>query len=190
MEERARSAELARKSLALAVDPTALALLGNALTSLHDLDTADLVIRKALSVDGGSAWAWGRGGWIDVYKGDAESAIERFKIALELAPQDSLAFNNLVGIGVAHLTAGRYLEGARWQQRALVAHPSAAWVHRTMCPGYVLGGAETEARRSLAALREQYPDLTVAGVSQGLPPLQPAVRALVVEALHTVGLPS
>ena len=47
-----------------------LAVLGNALTLLHELDAAELVIRKALAVDGGSAWAWSRSGWIDVYKGD------------------------------------------------------------------------------------------------------------------------
>jgi AraC-like DNA-binding protein/tetratricopeptide (TPR) repeat protein len=188
--ERTRGVELARKALALGGDATALALLGNALTSLHDVETADLVIRKALSVDGGSAWAWSRSGWIDVYKGDADSAIERFMIALELAPQDSLAFNNFVGIGVAHFNAGRYLEAARWQERALAEHPTAGWVHRTMCPAYVLAGAEAEARRSLAGLREHYPDLTVSGVQQGLPPLRPAVRELVFDALETIGLPA
>ena len=190
LEDRARSAEFARRALALAGDATALAVLGNALTSLHDVETSELVIRKALSVDGGSAWAWGRSGWIDVYKGDAESAIERFMIALELAPHDSLAFNNLVGIGVAHFNAGRYLDSARWQERALAEHPSAAWVHRIMCPAYVLGGATSEAHRSLVALREQYPELTVAGVSQGLPPLPQTTRDLVVDVLRTVGLPS
>jgi len=190
LEERARSVDLARRALALGGDATALALLGNALTSLHDLETAELVVRKALSVDGGSAWAWGRSGWIDVYKGDAESAIERFMIALELAPQDSLAFNNLVGIGVAHLNAGRYLEAARWQARALMEHPTAAWVHRTMCPAYVLAGADSDARRSLAALRENYPELTVSEVRRGLPPLQPAIRDLIFDALRTVGLPA
>jgi len=188
--ERTRGVELARKALALGGDAAALALLGNALTSLHDVETADLVIRKALSVDGGSAWAWGRSGWIDVYKGDAESAIERFMIALELAPQDSLAFNNFVGIGVAHFNAGRYLEAARWQARALAEHPTAGWVHRTMCPAYVLAGAEAEARRSFAGLRAHYPELTMAEVQQGLPPLTPAVRELVFDALETVGLPA
>ena len=71
-EERARSADLAHKAQALATDATVLAVLGNALTLVHDLEAADLVIRKALSVDGGSAWAWSRSGWIDLYKGDAE----------------------------------------------------------------------------------------------------------------------
>jgi AraC-like DNA-binding protein/tetratricopeptide (TPR) repeat protein len=189
LEERARSADLARKARTLAGGATALAVLGNALTLLHDLETAGLVIRKALSVDAGSAWAWSRSGWIDVYRGDAESAIERFKIALDLAPHDSLAFNSLVGIGCAHFAAGRYFDAAQWQERALMAHPSATWVHRTLCPAYALGGAASEARRSLTALREQYPALTVADVQQGLPPLPQAFCDRVVDALHTVGLP-
>ena len=189
-EDRARSAELARKAAALAGDATALAVLGNAFTLLHDLDAAGRVIREALAVDGGSAWAWSRGGWIDVYNGDAESAIEQFKIALDLAPNDPLAFNSLVGMGCAHFGAGNYGEAARWQQRALAEHPSATWIHRTMCPAYVLVGAEPEARRSVSALRAQYPELTVAEVEQSFPPMPQAYRDLVFGALHAVGLPS
>jgi AraC-like DNA-binding protein/tetratricopeptide (TPR) repeat protein len=189
-EERARSTALARKAQTLAGDATMLAVLGNALTLLHDLDTAELVIHKALAADGGSAWAWSRSGFIDLYKGDADSAIERFKIALDLAPHDGFAFNSLLGIGCAHFKAGRYREAAHWQERALTEHPSAIWIHRTMCPAYVLVGAEQDARRSLAALREHYPELTVSDVEQGLPPLPQTYCDLVVEALHTAGLPS
>ncbi len=189
LEERARSADLARRALALAGDATVLAVLGNALTLLHDLDGAEAVIGKALAVDGGSAWAWSRSGWIDVYKGDAEAAIERFKIALDLAPQDALAFNSLVGIGCAHFNSGRYLDAARWHERALIEHPSAVWVHRILCPAYVLGGAAPEARRSLAALRAHYPELTVSEVRRGLPPLPQTFSNLVFETLHSVGLP-
>jgi len=190
-EDRARGSALARKAQALAGgDASALAVLGNALTFLHDLDTADVVIRKALACDGGSAWAWSRSGWIDVYRGEADSAIERFKIALDLAPNDPLAFNSMVGIGCAQFGAGRYAEAAWWQRRALMEHPTATWIHRTMCPAYVLVGAEAEAQRSVTALRQHYPELTVSEVQQGLPPLPRAYCDLVFDALHTVGLPS
>ncbi|MES2192994.1 MAG: helix-turn-helix domain-containing protein [Pseudomonadota bacterium] len=188
-EDRAKGAELARKAQTLGGDATVLAVLGNALTFLHDLESADLMIRKALSIDGGSAWAWSRSGWLDVYNNDADSAIERFKIALDLAPNDSLAFNSMVGIGCANFESGRYSEAARWQQRALAEHPSATWIHRTMCPAYVLVGAEAEARRSVTALREHYPDLTVSEVQQGLPPLPQSYCDRVFDALHSVGLP-
>jgi tetratricopeptide (TPR) repeat protein len=188
--DRARGIELAHRAQALSGDASVLAVLGNALTLLDELDTAELVIRKALAVDGGSAWAWSRSGWLDVYRGDPESAIERLKIALDLAPHDSLAFNSLVGIGCAHFKAGNYAEAATWQERALIEHPSAIWVHRTLCPAYVLGGARLEARRSLAALREQYPQLTLSEVQRGMPPLPESYRNLVVDALNDVGLPA
>jgi AraC-like DNA-binding protein/TolB-like protein/Tfp pilus assembly protein PilF len=188
--ERARSLELAHKARAMSGDATVLAILGNALSLLKEFDAADLVTRKALAIDGGSAWAWSRGGWIDVYKGDPQSAVERFKIALDLAPHDPLAFNSMVGIGCALFTAGQYAEGARWQERALAEHPSASWVHRTLCPAHVLAGQAREAGRSLDALRQHYPDLTVSEVQRGMPPLPPSQCDLVVGALEEAGLPA
>jgi tetratricopeptide (TPR) repeat protein len=167
-----------------------LAILGNALSLLNEFDAADFVTRKALAMDGGSAWAWSRSGWIDVYKDDPGSAIERFKIALDLAPHDPLAFNSMVGIGCALFTAGQYAEAAHWQERALAEHPSASWVHRTMCPAYVLAGQGVQARRSLGALRQHYPDLTVSEVQRGMPPLPPSQCDLVVGALQEAGLPA
>jgi tetratricopeptide (TPR) repeat protein len=157
---------------------------------LDELDSAALVIRKSLATDGGCAWAWSRSGWLDVYRGDPESAIERFKIALDIAPQDSLAFNSMVGIGCAHFKAGNYVEAARWQERALREHPSAIWVHRTLCPAYVLAGQGAEARRSLDALRSGYPDLTVSDVQLGMPPLPESYRSLLIEGLADAGLPA
>jgi AraC-like DNA-binding protein/TolB-like protein len=189
-QDRARSLELAHKARAMSGDATALAILGNALSLLKEFDAADLVTRKALTIDGGSAWAWSRSGWIDVYKGDPQSAVERFRIALDLAPHDPLAFNSMVGIGCALFTAGQYAEGAHWQERALAEHPSASWVHRTLCPAHVLAGQASQARRSLDALRQHYPDLTVSEVQRGMPPLPPSQCDLVVGALQEAGLPA
>ena len=189
-QERARSLELAHRARAMSGDATVLAVLGNALSLLKEFDSADLVTRKALAIDGGSAWAWSRSGWIDVYKGDPGSAVERFKIALDLAPHDPLAFNSMVGIGCALFTAGQYAEGARWKERALAEHPSASWVHRTLCSAHVLAGQSQQARRSLDALRRHYPDLTVSDVQRGMPPLPPSQCDLVVGALQEAGLPA
>ena len=188
MADRALSAEYARQALALRADPSVLAIVGNALSLLAD-EGAEQVIAKALSMDGGSAWAWGRSGWLDVYKGKDDSAIERFMIALELAPTDALAVNNLYGIGVAHFNAGRFREAAQWQARALAEHPSRAWMHRTLCPAYMFAGARDQASNSALRLQEGYPQLTLAKVTDGLPPLPQPTLERVVEALYDVGLP-
>ena len=178
-QDRARAIELTQKAMALSGDATTLAVLGNALTLQGELEAAAQVIAKALAVDGGSAWAWGRSGWIDVYRGDPESAIERFKIALDLAPHDVLAFNSEVGIGCACFLKASYAEAASWQERALSRHPTAFWVHRTMCAAYVNAGARPQARQSFGMLRVRYPELTVAQLKLGMPPLPPLQRDLV-----------
>jgi len=187
--QRARGVELTQKALALPGDATTLAVLGNALTLLGEQDAAAHVIARALSVDGGSAWAWSRSGWIDVYRGDPESAIERFKIALDLAPHDALAFNSQVGIGCAHFQAGAYAEAALWQERALRWHPSAFWVHRTLCPAYVYANEKPQARVSLGMLRVRYPELTVSKAKLGMPPVPTSVGELIAGALAEAGLP-
>jgi AraC-like DNA-binding protein/Tfp pilus assembly protein PilF len=187
--EQARGLVLARKALSLQGDATTLAVLGNALTLLDELDSATHVIGKALAIDGGCAWAWSRSGWLEVYRGDAEAAIERFRIGLDLAPQDALAFNSLVGIGCAHFKVGNYAEAARWQERAVIEHPSSAWMHRTLCPAYLLTGARAAAVRSLGTLRAHHPDLTLEEVRRGMPPLPESYRNLVLEALSDLGLP-
>jgi AraC-like DNA-binding protein/tetratricopeptide (TPR) repeat protein len=187
---RARGIELTRKAMTLPGDATVLAVLGNALTLLGELDTAAQVIARALAVDGGSAWAWSRGGFIDVYRGDPCSAIERFKIALDLAPHDTLAFNSHVGIGCAHFLTGNYAEAARWQEQGLRLRPSSFWVHRTMCPAYVQAGAMDEARRSVDLLRRRYPDLTVSQLRLGMPPLPSSYGESIVGALSEAGLPA
>jgi len=190
LREKARGLDLARRAQALPGDATMLAALGAAMTLLDELDGATQVIRKALALDGGSAWAWSRSGWLDLYRGDPESAIERFKIGLDLAPQDPLGFNSVVGIGCACLMTGNYVDAARWQQNALREHPSALWVHRTMCPAYVLSGERAEARRSLDAWRAHHPGLNLSEVQRGMPPLPESTRNLVLEALCDVGLPA
>ncbi|HKU05280.1 MAG TPA: helix-turn-helix domain-containing protein [Bradyrhizobium sp.] len=186
--DRAQSATYARKALGLRADPRVLAVAGTAL-SLVDDENAEQIIARALAIDGSSAFAWGRSGWVDVYRGHDDAAIERFMIALELAPSDALAFNNIYGIGVAHFNAGRFREAAQWQQRALVQHPSLAWMHRTLCPTYMFAGAKEEAGESIRRLKEGYPELTLTKVTDGLPPLPKTTRERLVEALQDVGLP-
>jgi tetratricopeptide (TPR) repeat protein len=175
--------------VALPADPTVLSVAGAALTLLRDFEAAEQTVGKALAIDGSSAWAWSRSGWLDVYRGNDELAIEKLTIALELAPDDPLAFNSMVGIGCAHLNAGRYTEAARWKTRALAAHPSSAWIHRTLCPAHVLAGAKDEAGRSIGALRASYPELTLAKAAEGLPPLPQASCERVIAALQEAGLP-
>ena len=95
-------------------------------TLAHDLATAAVHADRALALDGGSAWAWGRIGWLKAYNGESAEAIECFQIARALAPSDPMGFLCSVGIAAGHFGAGRYNESARWFERALGENPAVA----------------------------------------------------------------
>lgn len=170
-------------------DGTTFAILGHALACAHDLQAAAVMTRKALALDGGSAWAWGRSAWLDVYAGRAATAIERFEISLQLAPHDPLIFNNYAGLGCAYLGLHNYGEAARWLMRAVVEHPPAAWAHRVLGPVHLLAGNRTQAQHSLAVVKRLYPDATASQCSSAAP-LPLADRDRIADGLESMGLRS
>jgi adenylate cyclase len=168
--EKAIARELAGRAAQLnTCDPLTETMLSAGYCLAHDLATAATHADRALELDGSSAWAWGRSGWIKAYAGEAAEAIERFQIARTLAPADPLNFLCSVGIGAGHFWAARYDESARWFERALAENPAAVWINHTLTPAYALGGRKEHARQSFTKLTRAFPDLTIAQVRSGLP---------------------
>jgi adenylate cyclase len=159
----------ARAGGLVSCDPIAEAMLAAAHTLAHDLDAAAIHASRALTLDGGSAWAWGRSGWIHAYRGNSDEAIERFQIARNLAPSDPFSFPAAVGIAAAHFEAYRYEQAIRWYRRALLEQPKAVWINRPLTASYALAGRKDEAKRSLHSLISAFPFLTVAHIRAALP---------------------
>jgi AraC-like DNA-binding protein/tetratricopeptide (TPR) repeat protein len=171
-EDEARKAAraLATRAAALGIaDPLAETFLAAGYTLAHDLAAAAVHGERALILDGGSAWAWGRSGWIAAYRGETRDAIERFHIARSLAPTDSLGFLHAIGIGSAHLEAGEYGDAIHWYERALMERPNAIWNDRFRAAGYALAGRKEEAAATLTRFKRAFPDLTIAQIRTGLP---------------------
>jgi len=187
--EKARACELAGRACGLEQsDPLSLTILSGAYTLVHDLETADTLVEKALLLEPSSAWAWARSGWLRCYRGEPAEATERFQIALEFAPGDLMRYLNLIGLGSAQFREARYPEAVRWWRRALVEQPGAVWLHRFFAPALALCGRTSEAQRSFGALFAKFPELTIADVKTGLPvPTDYLDR--VAEGLESLGMP-
>jgi len=186
--ERERARTLAALAAKLSFnDPLAETLLAAGYTLAHDIKTATIHIERALMLNGGSSWAWGRSGWIEAYSGQAENAIERFQIARTLDPYDPLNFLCAIGIGAAHFEAARYEQAVHWFTRALSEHPTAVWNNRFLVPAYVLAGRRDEAKQSFAAFTHAFPNLTIAQIRAGLP-YSIGFLDRVAEGLETVGM--
>jgi len=172
--QREKEKELARRLAARAAhlntgDPLVETMLASGYTVAHDLAAAEIHIDRALTLDGGSAWAWGRRGWIKAYRGEAADAIECFQIARALAPVDRLHFLCCHGIASATFDAGRYVESIGWFNRAMTENPGAVFINHFLAPAYVIAGRPEEARGCVSEFLKASPGVTIADVRSGLP---------------------
>jgi AraC-like DNA-binding protein/tetratricopeptide (TPR) repeat protein len=169
-DDRRRAVDLAGRAAALTqVQPIADALLASAYTVCHELDHAAVHVERALATDGGCAWAWQRLGWLRVYRGQADEAVECFQVATRLDPSDPLCFLNSLGFAAASFEQAAYADAVRWFSRAMAESPAAVWAHRYLAAAHRLSGDPDAAQRSLAALDAACPGWTVTRVRASLP---------------------
>ena len=187
--ERDAALQLASQASRLgAVDPLSDTMLSAAYMLAHDLAGADAHARRALAIDGGSSWAWGRLAWVHCYRGETAKAIECCRIARALGPTDPLRFVWAIGIAAANFEEGRYDQAVQWYRRAIAEQPRATWLNRFLAPASVLAGDRDGGRRSLHALSCSFPELTISQIMTGLPHTHRLLDQ-VAEGLADLGLP-
>jgi len=168
--EKVAARELADRAAQLnAGDALAETMLAAGYTLAHDLTSAAVHAERALALDGGSAWAWGRSGWVKAYCGRASEALEEFQIARSLSSTDPLSFLWSVGIASVQFQNGRYDESICWYRRAQAENPASSWINRFLAATYVLAGSTDDGRRTLARFMKVYPGVTIAAVRSSLP---------------------
>jgi AraC-like DNA-binding protein len=168
--EKAAARQLADRAAKFSAgDVLAETMLAAGYTLAHELTSAAVHADRALALDGGSAWAWGRSAWVKAYHGRSSEALEEFQIARSLAPVDSLSFLWSVGIASTNFQNGCYDESIRWYQRAQAENPTSTWTNRFLAATYVLAGRKDEGRRTLDTFMRCYPGLTIGDVRASLP---------------------
>lgn len=154
----------------------------------HGLAAAEVHARRALAIDGGSSWGWGRLAWVHGYRDETAKAIECCQIARVLGPTDPLGFVWAIGIAAANFEDGHCNQAVQWYRRALAEQPKATWLNRFLAPASVLAGNKDDGRQSLYALSRNFPELTIAQIMAGLPHTAPLLDR-VAEGLASIGMP-
>ena len=125
-EEIAETRRLARRAIELDQDdPSVLAPAGHALAFVVGAveEGADLVSR-AIDLDPNQATARYWMGWIRLWLGELDAAIEQFKVALRLSPLDPSIFTAHFGTAWAHFMAGRNEEASSWAAATIRRQPN------------------------------------------------------------------
>jgi TolB-like protein/class 3 adenylate cyclase len=189
--ETAEATRLGRRAVELGDhDAAALCWGGFALAYIaHELDDGIAYLDRALVLNPNLAAAWYVSGWLKVYFGEPEDAIERVARAIRLSPLDPLIFRMHCGIAYAHFFAGHYDEASSWAEKTVRLRPTWLTAVRGAAASHALAGRLDEARRHMARMRELDPALCISNLKDLLPLRREEDFAKWVEALRKAGLP-
>ncbi|UPT98991.1 hypothetical protein J4G48_0013475 [Bradyrhizobium barranii subsp. apii] len=190
--EIAEVTRLARRAVELGKDDAiTLAASGWALAYVvRDLGVGAALIDRALVLNSNSADAWYCGGWVKLWLGEPELAIERFAHAMRLNPLDPWAMAMRSGTAHAHFFLGRYDEAASWAAMALQDKPDHQAGLRIDAASNAMAGRPEQARKAVARLRQLNPALHVSTLKHVLGPYRRAEDvSRYEEGLRQAGMP-
>lgn len=157
---------------------------------VHDLEAAAGLIERALVLNSNLAEAWLWGGWVKIWRGEPELAIERFARAMRLNPLDPRVSGMRSGTAHAHFFLGRYDSAASWAAMALQDTPDHQSALRIEAASDAMAGRLEQASESVARLRQLNPTLRISNLREVLGPYRHAESfARYEEGLRRAGLP-
>jgi adenylate cyclase len=183
---------LARRAVELGKDDAVAVVAGGwALAYVtRDLDVGAGLIDRAIVLNSNLAEAWSKGGWVKLWLGEPEAAIERFAHAMRLNPLDPWVAGIRDGTAHAYFFLGRYEEAASWAATALQHNPDHQPALRIAAASNAMAGRAEQAQKAVVWLCQVYPALRVSDLKTVLGPYRRAEDpARYEEGLRRAGLP-
>ena len=155
-EDETEARRLIRRALELGKDdPLVLALAGQALgLFIGEVQEGSALLARAISLDPNLAAARFWNGYVQLYLGDGDAAIEQFQIGIRMSPLDPRIYLAQNGMAAAHFLAGRYEEGSLWAKIAVHEKPNFVIAHINTMACHAMAGRVEEARRAWAVARQ------------------------------------
>jgi TolB-like protein/Tfp pilus assembly protein PilF len=191
--ETAEAARLARHAVEFGRDDAvALCTAGIAQGYLvGDLDEGNALTELALTQNPNFAWAWACSGWMKLWRGEVDAAIERLTHAIRMSPNDPSMFVMYDAMASAYFCAERYPEALQWSTKALRSGNNEFLLTECLAAaaGVHLGRLE-EARDRVTRLIKTYPALTISELKAKFPEYhRPEVFARFADGMRQAGLP-
>ena len=153
-------------------DAVALCTAGIALAFVvGDVDDAVAFTDRALVLNPNLTWAWLFGGWVKLWTGEPEVAIERLAQAMRLSPNDPQKFTVLDAMATAQFSAGRYSEALSWAKASLREKPAFPLATCIAAASGALSGHLAEAEKTVASLLRIEPGLRISSLTEQFPEL-------------------
>jgi adenylate cyclase len=174
----------AEDALALAMDAFVCAW------SRHDLDAAERRLSQALMANPNEPLALVHSAITHSWRGRGSEAVQCADLALSLSPLDPMMYYFTSAAGQANLIAENYDRAIELSTRSLRENRLHTPTLRTLAAAQMLSGRVAEARKTIVALRELEPALTVAVFSARYPGRDSPHAKRFAAALQEAGLPA
>lgn len=188
--ETAEGARLGKRAVELANDDAvALSWGGFAVGFFVEVDDGMAYVDQALVLNPNLAAGWYMSGWLKVFAGEPEAAIEHFHHAIRLSPLDPHVFRVYAGMAYAHFFANQHRDALAWAASAVRERPTWLSAVRIAAACYATSDQRTAARRLIARVRDLDPALRVSTLKDVHPFRRPADLAKLENAIRKAGLP-
>jgi tetratricopeptide (TPR) repeat protein len=189
--EAAETFRLARRAGELGRDDAdALCLAAIALAFVcGDLETGAAYIDRALLLNTNLATAWIFSGFIKVWLGEPEKAIEHEARAMRLSPHDPLISIIQAANAAAHFFAGRYSEALSWAEISSREQADSIHSASVAAASSALAGNDVAAGKAMARLRQLMPELRLSNLKNLYPIRRAEDFSRWTEGLRKAGLP-
>lgn len=153
---------------------------------LMDPGTADAIADQALAMNPNLAMAWIHRGWISMFLGRHESALEQFQYALRLNPLDQV-HRMEAGLAAANFFLRRFEIALSWATKSIARRKDYVIALRYALVSYAMLGRVAEAQVMRARLREA--GLTLTQIKKYMPYRRREDADLLLEAFSIAGIP-
>jgi adenylate cyclase len=133
--------------------------------------------------------AWYVSGWLRVWGGKANAAIEHFAHAMRQSPLDAFIAYAQVGTAHAHFFAGRYDEASSWARMALRDLPDLVPALRMAAASDASAQRMDSANKAMGRMRQLDPTRSITNLRDVLGPYSPEIFAKYAEGMRKAGLP-
>jgi TolB-like protein len=190
-EEIAEAKRFAQRAVALGKeDAEALHAAGFVLSYVgEDHETGAALIDRSLALNPNLAAAWRFSGWVELWIGEPELAIERLMRSYRLSPFDQHLALTMSGIAFGHFFAGRYDEACSWAKQAEQEQPNFLPSLRVLAASSALAGRATEAQNTAFRIRELAPSLRLSNLRDVAPFRRAEDFNMYADGLRKAGLP-
>jgi TolB-like protein/Tfp pilus assembly protein PilF len=183
--------KLARRAVQLGVsDAHALACGGFCLAYLGgELEAGAGFIATALAMNPHAARIWQTSGWVNIYLGNHDVAVDALSRAMRLSPLDPETPQIATATALAHFFAGRYDNSRRVVEPILKQLPDLRSALRVFAASNAQLGKEVEARATTQHLLQLDPTFQLAHLKEMLPLRRSSDLQMYTEALRLAGVP-